>query len=68
MPITFTLARENDADQFRDVADGFFGAKLSAALLRSFPEDRNHHIVLARKGATVIGCVSAVSYLHPDKP
>lgn len=68
MAVTFSLALKNDADQFRDVADNVFDAKLSVASLRSFLDDQNHHMVIAKDGATIIGFVSAVSYVHPDKP
>jgi ribosomal protein S18 acetylase RimI-like enzyme len=68
MAVTFTLASKNDADQFQDVADDVFDAELSVASLRSFLDDQNHHMVIAKDGAAIIGFVSAVSYVHPDKP
>ena len=30
--------------------------------------DQRHHIVIAKHGETIIGFVSAVDYIHPDKP
>lgn len=68
MAITFTLANKNDDDLFQDVAYDVFDAEVSAESLRSFLDDQNHHMVIAQDGAMIIGFVSAVSYIHPDKP
>jgi ribosomal protein S18 acetylase RimI-like enzyme len=68
MAITFSLAIKNDAGQFQEVADDVFDAELSVASLRLFLDDQNHHMVIVKDGATIIGFVSAVSYVHPDKP
>jgi ribosomal protein S18 acetylase RimI-like enzyme len=35
---------------------------------REFLEDPRHHLVVAVEGGVVVGFVSAVHYVHPDKP
>lgn len=68
MVIAFTVVGRDDIDQFRSVADDVFDSDLSADTLQSFLTNESHHMVIARAGDTIIGFVSAVDYIHPDKP
>jgi len=67
MTITFALPGKNDAEQFQHIAEGVFDADLSAASLQSFLNDQRHHILVAKDGETIIGFISAVDCVHPDK-
>jgi aminoglycoside 6'-N-acetyltransferase I len=50
------------------VADDVFDNAVDPALARRFLADPRHHIVVAVADGLVVGFVSAVDYLHPDKP
>ena len=49
------------------VAPGVFDDPINAEAARAFLADPNHLIVVALKDGIVVGFVSAVQYLHPDK-
>lgn len=68
MAIRFTLVGRDDINQFRSVANDVFDATLSADALQSFLANESHHMVIAWASDTIIGFVSAVDYIHPDKP
>jgi Acetyltransferase (GNAT) family len=40
---------------------------LHAARTTEFLADARHHLIMALNSGTVVGFVSAVHYLHPDK-
>lgn len=50
------------------VADDVFDNPVDPALARAFLADPRHHLVVAIDVGTVVGFVSAVDYIHPDKP
>lgn len=50
------------------VAEDVFDNPVDPALARSFLADGRHHIVAAIDDGIMIGFVSAVDYIHPDKP
>jgi ribosomal protein S18 acetylase RimI-like enzyme len=50
------------------VAAEVFDHPIDMDLTREFLADPRHHIVVAIDDETVVGFVSAVHYVHPDKP
>ena len=49
------------------VAEDVFDHEVEPDLAREFLEDPRHHIVVAVDDGLVVGFVSAVHYVHPDK-
>lgn len=49
------------------VAPDVFDHEIDPRWAREFLEDHRHHLAVALDGATVVGFVSAVHYVHPDK-
>jgi ribosomal protein S18 acetylase RimI-like enzyme len=50
------------------VADGVFDYEVDPGLSSEFLQDPRHHVAVAIEDGAVIGMVSAVHYIHPDKP
>lgn len=50
------------------VAPGVFDAPVVPRWRDEFLDDSRHHLVVALHGELVVGFVSAVHYVHPDKP
>jgi aminoglycoside 6'-N-acetyltransferase I len=50
------------------VGPGVFDDPVDMAATRTFLADPSHHLAVAIDGDTVVGFVSAVHYVHPDKP
>jgi ribosomal protein S18 acetylase RimI-like enzyme len=50
------------------VAPELFDHEIHSRWAREFLRDPRHHLVVALDGATVVGFVSGVHYVHPDKP
>lgn len=50
------------------VADDVFDDAIRPALTAEFFDDPRHHLVVAIDDGVVVGFVSAVHYVHPDKP
>jgi aminoglycoside 6'-N-acetyltransferase I len=50
------------------LADGLFDEPLQADLVREFLADARHHLMVATSAGVVVGFVSSVDYVHPDKP
>jgi len=57
-----------DADLLSSAAPGVFDHALDPKLVPEFLADARHHLVVAVLDGCVIGFVSAVHYVHPDKP
>lgn len=55
------------ADWFGDVATEVFDDPLLPARLSEFLNDPRHHLVIARIDGAIVGFVSALHYVHPDK-
>jgi ribosomal protein S18 acetylase RimI-like enzyme len=68
MSIEIRLLKRGDEAQLGRVAPGVFDDPLDAAATRAFFADDRHHLVVAIADAVVVGFVSAVLYVHPDKP
>jgi ribosomal protein S18 acetylase RimI-like enzyme len=65
--INYRLADSGDAAFFEQVADGVFDKPVDPKLLTEFLSDQRHHIAVADDDGIIVGFVSAVDYLHPDK-
>ncbi len=68
MTVTLVIPGPADTSCFATIAEGVFDNAIDPRSLAAFLQSPSHHMVLATDGATVVGMVSANSYLHPDKP
>ena len=50
------------------IAPGVFDFDPNERLIKEFLSDARHHLVVAIENDLVVGFVSAVHYVHPDKP
>ncbi len=57
-----------DEDVLARVAPDVFDNDVNPALSAEFLQDPRHHLAVALEAGTVVGFVSAVHYVHPDKP
>ena len=67
MTILYRLLGPEDAQFLENVADDVFDHAVEHRLAREFLSDPRHHIVVAIDDGVVIGMVTAVHYVHPDK-
>ena len=56
-----------DAGLLTHAAAGVFDNAVKASLAAEFLDDPRHHLVVAIDSGQVVGFVSAVHYVHPDK-
>jgi ribosomal protein S18 acetylase RimI-like enzyme len=68
MAISFTFAGPGNAADFQCINVDLFDNSVSPASLKAFLHDDRHHIAIAKDGGAIVGFVSAVDYVHPDKP
>lgn len=68
MPIELRLLGPGDEAVLTRVAAEVFDNDVDPALTRQFLADPRHHIVVAIAQDVVVGFVSAIDYIHPDKP
>lgn len=66
--IAIRLLQSGDEGLFANCAEDVFDNPVDPALVSAFLADPRHHIVAAIDGEMLIGFVSAVDYIHPDKP
>jgi ribosomal protein S18 acetylase RimI-like enzyme len=66
-PVEIILLKQGDEHVLGGVARDVFDGPVDAALAREFLADRRHHIVVAIEADVVVGMVTAVDYIHPDK-
>jgi GNAT superfamily N-acetyltransferase len=66
--LDFRLLIPGDEAVLDQVADDVFDYPVDPAFAAAFLADARHHIIVALDGDLVVGFVSAVDYLHPDKP
>lgn len=68
--MTIEIRHLGSADEhvLHRVADGVFDHAIDPDLAREFLADRRHHMFVALDDGLVVGMISAVDYLHPDKP
>ncbi len=57
----------HDAAVLDDIAPDVFDNPIVPAATKSFLDDPRHHVVVALDGEVVVGFVSSVHYVHPDK-
>jgi ribosomal protein S18 acetylase RimI-like enzyme len=67
--VTFELKRlgHGDAAVLDRVADGVFDDPVLPLTTNEFLKDPRHHIIVAIAGDRVVGMITAVDYVHPDK-
>jgi ribosomal protein S18 acetylase RimI-like enzyme len=56
------------ADALANIAPGVFDDPIEWERAREFLGDPRHHLIVAIESETIVGFVSAVHYVHPDKP
>jgi GNAT superfamily N-acetyltransferase len=62
------LLNAGDEAALRAVAPDVFDDPIDEATAAEFLADARHHLAVAIAGGVVVGFVSAVHYMHPDKP
>jgi ribosomal protein S18 acetylase RimI-like enzyme len=62
------LLEERDAALLANVDRGVFDHVVQPKFALAFLADPRQHIVAAVEGGQVVGFVSALDYIHPDKP
>ncbi|MEO5588180.1 MAG: GNAT family N-acetyltransferase [Gemmatimonadaceae bacterium] len=67
MPIEIRLLGQHDADVLSRVADGVFDGPIDEQWTARFLAEPCHHIIVAVDDNTVVGMITAVDYVHPDK-
>lgn len=67
MTVDLRLLGPNDRDVLNHVAPGVFDEPVEPRWADAFLADPRHHLVVALDGGTVVGMVSALGYVHPDK-
>ncbi|GAB5496358.1 MAG: hypothetical protein Phyf2KO_14380 [Phycisphaerales bacterium] len=66
--INYKILEATDRSVFAQVAPGTFDFPLQSDLIDEFLADPRHHMAVAIDDCAVVGVVSAVTYIHPDKP
>jgi ribosomal protein S18 acetylase RimI-like enzyme len=68
--MTFELRHLGPADAalLENVADDVFDGPVIPALVAEFLSDARHHIIVALSDGVVVGMITAVDHVHPDKP
>ena len=68
MAIEIKILGSQDAGVLADVAPDVFDYPIDRERADAFLADPRHHLAVAIEDGRVVGFVSAVHYLHPDKP
>lgn len=66
-PMDIRLLGPGDADVLRNVAPDVFDGPIHPEWSQQFFDDPRHHLVVALDSGTVVGMITAVHYVHPDK-
>jgi ribosomal protein S18 acetylase RimI-like enzyme len=66
--VEIRLLQEQDGAVLDRVAPGVFDRDVAPRWRDEFFADPRHHLVVAVEADVVVGFVSAVHYVHPDKP
>lgn len=66
--ITIRILSDADLPILLNPAEDLFDYPVNENLAREFLQDPHHHMVGAIQGQALVGFVSAVDYVHPDKP
>jgi ribosomal protein S18 acetylase RimI-like enzyme len=67
MSVELRLLRPTDSALLDRVADGVFDGPVVPELAAEFLSDERHHLIVALLDGVVVGMISAVDYIHPDK-
>jgi ribosomal protein S18 acetylase RimI-like enzyme len=67
-PIEIRLLQAHEREVLDRVAPGVFDNPIEPRWRDEFFADSRHHLVVALDDGIVVGFVSAVHYVHPDKP
>jgi ribosomal protein S18 acetylase RimI-like enzyme len=67
MSIDVRLLGPGDLGVLDRIADGVFDGPVQARWAGAFLADARHHMLVALENGVVVGMVSAVDYVHPDK-
>jgi ribosomal protein S18 acetylase RimI-like enzyme len=67
-PLQVRILKPGDERVLETVASDVFDDAIDAAAAREFVGDPRHRLAVAIDGGVVVGFVSAVLYVHPDKP
>ena len=68
MSIEIKILRAGDEAILDRVAGDVFDNAINPDLAREFLTDPRHHLAVALDDGQMVGVVSAVHYVHPDKP
>jgi len=68
MNIEIRVLGPGDDEMLTNVATGVFDHAPKAHLTAEFLSDPRHHLVVALDSGQIVGFVSAIHYVHPDKP
>lgn len=68
MAIEIKLLGPQDAGVLENVASDLFDDPINFPRTAEFLADPRHHLAVAIEDGLVVGFVSAVHYVHPDKP
>jgi aminoglycoside 6'-N-acetyltransferase I len=68
MAIEIKILGPQDAGTLAKIAPDVFDDPIDVGRAREFLADPRHHLVVAVDDGLVVGFVSAVHYVHPDKP
>jgi aminoglycoside 6'-N-acetyltransferase I len=68
MVIEIKVLNHSDASVLGNVAPEVFDDPIDVRRAEEFLADPRHHLVVAVENGFVVGFVSAVHYVHPDKP
>jgi aminoglycoside 6'-N-acetyltransferase I len=67
MNVTIRLLEKGDEGVLEHVSSGIFDERVRRDLTLEFLNDPRHHMAVAMDAGIVVGFVSAVHYVHPDK-
>ena len=67
MAIEIKILSADDAEVLAKVAPGTFDDPIESRGARAFLADPRHHLVVGIDDDLVVGFISAVHYVHPDK-
>ena len=67
MPIEVRLPMPGEGNVLGNVAPGTFDNPIDARATEELLNDSHHHLITAVDDGLVVGFISAVHYLHPDR-
>ena len=68
MALEVKILKAGDETALERVALGVFDEPINLAWTHEFLADPRHHIAVAIEDGEIVGFVSGVDYVHPDKP